>query len=310
MGNDLLTPAHDALDTYRRNGRVGVSTRTVYMTPEVAAEWLRDCMFEGQRSLRRWHVQYLADAMRRGEFKPGAIELARVPGGKVGIIDGQHRLHAVVEAGTPQTFVVIEHEATDAEQAAALYARTDRGLGRSYADAASAYGLREETGLHPTHLKILMSAVGLIRTNFRPLSVPQDVRAKSVDERIRLAREWTPEAHRYFSALSGGQRRLIDRHARSAGVASVGLITFRYQEDRALPFWRRLFLNDALRPGDPRHTLLKFWGETNKRPTPEETARYVARAWNAYFENRDISHIKGITTTTPFILAGTPYRGE
>lgn len=95
------------------------------ITPELAAEYLACC--RGNRPLRKSHVRALADAILRDEWKTTHQGIAFATGGA--LLDGQHRLHAIVESGRTVSMVVARN--VDANSFAAM----DIGAKRSISDA-------------------------------------------------------------------------------------------------------------------------------------------------------------------------------
>ncbi len=72
-----------------------MKTSIVKVTPAMALEWL--AMNKGNRRLRRLHIRQLADAMLRGEWVLTPDGIAFDVNGT--LINGQHRLHAIVLSG-------------------------------------------------------------------------------------------------------------------------------------------------------------------------------------------------------------------
>lgn len=83
----------------------GMRIERVYVTPEIAQEWL-DRPPPRQRRIMDNRTRHLGDAMRAGRWFDDAvapIQLARDGGW---VIDGRHRLQAIVDTGDPHTFIV------------------------------------------------------------------------------------------------------------------------------------------------------------------------------------------------------------
>ncbi len=96
----------------------------ILVTPEIAAEMLSNNA--NNRPLRKGHVKRLADAILQGEWKvsPQPISI----GGSGRLLDGQHRLTAIVEAGQAIQLMVcygVEDSVFDV---------LDIGAKRSYSD--------------------------------------------------------------------------------------------------------------------------------------------------------------------------------
>lgn len=75
--------------------KVRSSVRTI--TPQVAKKWLEKCNGEFQRPLRLTYVETIARAMRDGQWANNGETIVFSDTGK--LLDGQHRLSAVVMAG-------------------------------------------------------------------------------------------------------------------------------------------------------------------------------------------------------------------
>jgi hypothetical protein len=75
----------------------------IIVTPAIASAYL--AMNAGNRPLTASHVMALANTMRRGEwiFNGDAIRITK----SGNLIDGQHRLNAIIECGLPQKAMVV-----------------------------------------------------------------------------------------------------------------------------------------------------------------------------------------------------------
>lgn len=96
------------------------------VTPALAAEWLKKNA--SNRRIRSWYVTELADAMTAGMFQTTHQGVALNPAGE--LIDGQHRLLAVVKSGVTVTMPV----ATNVNAESYRMLMVDVGRGRSTAD--------------------------------------------------------------------------------------------------------------------------------------------------------------------------------
>lgn len=94
-------------------------------TPAMATEWLASKWGE-QRPVRAGHVNKLAADMAEDRFRISPDAILRVKGK---LANGQHRLEAVVQSNTKQTFLVME--SNDEE----LYKIVDAGLKRTVSDS-------------------------------------------------------------------------------------------------------------------------------------------------------------------------------
>ena len=94
------------------------------ITPEVAASFLKHNT--DNRNKRGWWVNGLANMIKRGEWIPTHQGVAFSKSGK--LLDGQHRLEAIVEANIPVEMLVVTGVRDDA------YKVLDNGIKRTLAD--------------------------------------------------------------------------------------------------------------------------------------------------------------------------------
>lgn len=105
-----------------------MKTERVNVTPAMAAKWLGHN--DGNRKLREHRVKYFAEAMTRDEWKLTHQGIAIAKTGR--LIDGQHRLRAIVLTGKTVPMLVT----TDLEED--TYAVLDAGQARTMADRLQA----------------------------------------------------------------------------------------------------------------------------------------------------------------------------
>lgn len=126
------------------------------ITPQTAAEYLSHNA-PNNRRIKRAHVEMLARDMQSGEFKTTHQGIAFDKNGM--LIDGQHRLQAVLMAGVPVKMVVSRNCETT------TLTSLDRGESRTLHDAFTILGgntVRDKV-LRNTHILAAMNAV--IRAN-------------------------------------------------------------------------------------------------------------------------------------------------
>lgn len=81
-----------------------MKTSIIYVTPAIATQYL-ESNAEFQRGVRSKEVKMLSEAMTRGEWILTHQGIAFDTNGK--LIDGQHRLMAIIEANIPQDCLVV-----------------------------------------------------------------------------------------------------------------------------------------------------------------------------------------------------------
>ena len=129
------------------SGNVTPQASIVEITPDIARGWLERNV--GNRPLRPAGVKKYERAMRSGNWKMTGEPIKFSRTGK--LIDGQHRLQAVVNSGTPITAMVIQGLNDD------VFDSLDAGMLRSNADI-----LFIELGLPVETCRTLASAANLV----------------------------------------------------------------------------------------------------------------------------------------------------
>lgn len=105
-------------------------TKLETVTPEQARAWLEKN--EGNRGIRESWVNALAGMIQRGQWAETHQGIAFATGGR--LIDGQHRLHAIVRAGKPVRILVTR--GLDEE----VYVHIDGGKSRTLQDRLKLIG--------------------------------------------------------------------------------------------------------------------------------------------------------------------------
>ena len=99
-----------------------ITTETI--TPEIAAEYLKHNT--NNRNIRTSHVEYLSNAIKRGEWVLSHQGIAFNEHGV--LIDGQHRLQAIIKSGIAVQMLVSRNVGSD------VFKVTDGHARRSYGD--------------------------------------------------------------------------------------------------------------------------------------------------------------------------------
>jgi hypothetical protein len=281
-----------------------VSVETI--TPEIAAEWLSKNTFENQRKVLGRHVKFLTETIRQGQFDTGSPIRFAVHNNTNWLVDGQHRLSAIIASGIPSIeCVVIKTHCQEQQDVAELYARIDRGRGRSLVDALRGLGLTNSGVLNRTQINLLGAALTLISIDLRGHINGADYESRSPEFRAKLISEWEQEGRQFFSTTDGSpDGRLFNRRE----VIAIGLITFADAHEMALQFWRGAAMDDGLSATDPRKHLLRII-----RTVPIASngigmlAHSVAVCWNAWQRGDEMKIVRVADVRAPVKLLGTRY---
>lgn len=281
----------------------------VTLTPEKAREWLESCAFEGQRSLRKNHVAYLVNELLRDRLEPDQIVLCDL-NGKSYLTDGQHRLAAVVEADKDAVFSVLRRKCKSLAEVEEDYRRRDRGLSRTMADCLSPSSALREIGLNPRQIAGFAGAFQLIKSGFQPVD-RTEASARSVDVRSKFLNDWASQAIDYFDSLKAMNNSKDKMIGYRSAVVAVGIVTFKHQPAKAKEFWDSTAEDDGLTKGMPQKALLTFLRNSNAADYPVHLyARYVASAWNAFYDKREVGTCRALASYNPITIKGTPHKGD
>lgn len=257
------------------------------------------------------HVAVLAELMRRNLWeRKDKLDFARI-GGRLVLVNGYHRMNAQVEAAKNVEWTIVIHECKAEADVRRLYhkfdtnvrKRTDENIIQG-SDFAAAHGLSKAMA------RALYGAVPIISTG---LSNGRVDAAKTglfdrriTDNRLALAAEYAPAAALYERMIDPSVG-VVRRKLHLSTVAAVALVTISASAEVGADFWGGLALNDGLRRGDPRATLLQTMIDRDfGRGLAQSPILACTLAWNAYWERRDLKIIKLMTGRTLRLL-GTSY---
>lgn len=283
-------------------GMVARSNGGVVMMPiGIAQRILDELNFVGQRQVKEArvlkHLARMEAGLWRGSF---AISIAVLPDGTMMLIDGQHRLRAIVRSGSPKPIKVLFHDVPDEHEARRLYAGFDEpDSNRTSVEMMDAVGVAEELALPRAFANRLYNALPILRNDLEPLSGSEIeagtyVNLFGVDSRLAEIVEWRDEAVKYMAVVNKTKGR-IRAKLQGAGCMAVALYTFRHQPAKAHEFWHGLADNDGLRARDPRAALLRDMQERNaSQGSFRQNVQAPVLAWNAFCEGRELKIIKCI----------------
>lgn len=252
------------------------------ITPEVAAEWLKKNV--GNRPLSKAVVEFYAACMRRGEWVFAGDPIRFDQDGN--LIDGQHRLAAVVLSGVTVEAVVITGLARN-EVMPALDQGSVRTRGHILAIAghanyrslagALAWLYRYETG-------------NLLKTR----SGARDSRYQMLE--LLAKNPKLPESVSLITALKKA-RKLVPEGA----AAFLHYVFSKHDAKAATGFFRALDSGADLEQGDPiyvlRETLLEDRSpKTYRKLSPLHRAAITVKAWNAFRAEEKVRFFKWVAT--------------
>lgn len=304
FSNDLALPATiSTLPSARPSDGAGdIESHIQTVTPQYA-RYLRDSAhFERQRNISETNVERLAREMAAGRFTPGTqVYLAVLPDGTERVLNGNHTLEAVAESGVPQVLTITRKKVRDLDEAGAIYAVFDIQKIRSWRDSLRAVGAGDDIPLASQ----VLSAIGVIEQKFGFLSI----RDASRLVRISKLEDYKAAASVIADAIYGGQSDAV-KFVKRAAIFAVALETARSQPSAASEFWGRVAHDNGLKKGNPEKALLSWLRNSSSTGSNEATrrehAKAAASAWNAFFRQKSLDHVKP-NQILRFTLLGTTW---
>lgn len=261
---DVETPSV----THKLDSPQAIRFRYVEVTPEMAEEWLTRNLIN--RNIRKSTVAQLAKTMQSNEWRLTAETLKFDRQGV--LLDGQHRLLAIIESGMTVPFHVCEGLASDVKR------HLDTGSKRSFRDV-----LKMDREDHPTVLA--GAAVWVFKYFIRRM----DLNRFSHEECDGIIRQ-CPELREFCQYAFEIPAALCPR---ALGVALYYLCA-RKDADRADAFFDGLATNLRIE-NTPIHflreRLLKEAGNRRGRFNNVTRAAFIIKAWNAYVTGEPLTKL-------------------
>lgn len=253
--------------------RQPVRTSTQKITPDVAEMWLQDNI--DNRRLRPKHVSHLARAMERGEWSLNGDAITFDRNGR--LIQGQHRLLAVIESGTTIESVVVRGVGLDARDT------LDQPARRTLGDILNWRG--------ETSVTTLAAALGLIwklqrnaiRLGGSLYASPQEALAlleanPGIRESVKLGSSAGPHRLRYPPGL----------------FAALHFWLTQIDQEDGEVFFRHLCEGTNLTELDPIYALrqkLEQDATAPRRMGIVDRAAITIKAWNFWREGKEVRRL-------------------
>lgn len=239
------------------------------ITPDRATALLRDRDF--QRSLNQNWVTTLARDMKAGRWQLTPQGIILDTDGR--LIDGQHRMSAVVRAGVPVQFWITEGAPTE------IFKHLDGGRNRSMADRLKISGYTDPTQLAAIARKVY---AWQCKQPWHYRTVPTREELQEVIDKDPLLIDAAKFAH-------GWRSRPVP-----AIAGFVWWLFVRIEAEEAHWFMERL-RNGAELPENSgvwaAHDRLWRQNEQGRFQQPQLTVAYIIAGWNAQRENRSVQRL-------------------
>lgn len=197
------------------------------------------------------------------------------------LLNGQHRYHAIIQAGKAAPILIVRGISDDSFKA------IDRGKGRTMSDILSIKG--------EINTNQLASAAGLVEAFFRTGRIGKVRAGRHYYHQIESTLNQHPGLRDSVHYIAGSQR-LFTMGSPSMQSALHYLMTS-VDPDCARWFWDRLLSGAELASGNPilllRNLVLKNHSAVQKYSL-DQIARYTIKAWNLYAkgETKTLLHVR------------------
>ncbi|MEU3651664.1 hypothetical protein AB0E67_02255 [Streptomyces sp. NPDC032161] len=256
-----------------------LASRVVKVTPEIAEIFLSRTSFN--RRLNMGQVRALAETILRGEWKLTHQGIAFDEAGA--LLDGQHRLRAIIEANAPVEMLVFDGLSRD------VFPVLDTGKRRSAADTLLSTGAK--------YLPLLSSTIRhVILFKTMPNAPWSGGRAQLSNDRILAA--YNGDKDRYEEAVTIGRELSKHLFASQTAVAVGFFLTTEVAPAADIDEWISGLKSGAnLDPSDARLALREVPRDTRKRGSRRRTGMrdqvsiYI-KAWNAWVELEKASELR------------------
>lgn len=273
------------------------------VSPEVAGTWLANHNYEHQRQVRPTHVKTLTKEMQEGRFRQKTqVNFCRL-NDVYALTNGQHTLNAIVQSGCAQLLNVVVLDVDNTDQIADDFARHDTHLTRRISDSLVAHEMDKYFGVTRTMLN-QMTAGAMFYAYMNGEITQRSAHNLSHDAKLIMLKkhgELARDAMQTLPSLTKSQSIVATRKTTVAAM----MIVYKYSPSMCVEFYGGMFLDDGLRRGDPRKTLLTYFRETKTAGgasnTMSEAKRAVADhmlvkaqalAFNAFAARKDLLIIR------------------
>lgn len=274
-----------------------VTRTTEIITPKQAERLLQTVQHKKNRIIRDANVDRLAQDMIEGRFKYNGDTIRIDEDGD--LMDGQHRLSAIVKSGLPQRMDVVRGLPRE------VMSTIDIGEPRNAASWLQIRGyenantLAAASKLLEAYLEAKLHVV-TSRGKYSGLKAEQMVKKyPGIQDSVKHT------------------RRLYDHGALRETVgsrAACALFHYLFSEvdvQKADIFFERLSTGENLSKTDPiyelREQLLKFSGSKKIKMTQAHTFALIIKAWNAFYEGRQIKALKYAKEEKFPSISGDPF---
>lgn len=316
---DTVTKATIATNGYLRRHEAVTFAQVV--TPAEARHMLDTMKYTNQRPVRWSKVEDYANEILSGTFRELTQIFIAVYHGQYVILDGQHRLNAVVKADKSYLFAIVQKEVNSEDEMSHIYSTTDQGLRRTAGDVYGAHALGQEFGLGKTMLDAFGAGIKFMVNGCQTMNAV--IRYDTVIPYMRIYAQFL-QRYQDITTEAAPAQSMYAQCKRSSTIA-IALLSLRFSTPKAEQagkpnavhdFWLGTLKDDGLHQGDPRKAANQHL--TLTRTTASRTAqqryivsqsysvRYLGSCLNAYIKGESLRYAKVFDESAPLNIYGVP----
>ena len=244
------------------------------ITPEIAVEMLK--RNQRNRNVSESHVRFLSNEMRNGNWMFDGQPVRFAEGGR--LLDGQHRLSAVVESETTQSFLIVT--GIDPE----TFKVMDTGKNRSASDVFSIEGIDYAKHVSATTRIIYRLSRGDAESGSRKMSNTDILEYYNQNPKIA---EFVKDSQRLYVEF--------DRVLSQSYIAAFKYLMADKNITDSESFWNKVCTGIGLEEGNPTSVLRKklIHDKMSKASLPlSERNAIIIKAWNNYRKGGTIKFLR------------------
>jgi hypothetical protein len=282
-----------------KEGRLAIS-------PCTARTILERFNYSRQRRIYSLHCDALSYQMKAGVWVAGSqLVFGVMPDGSLHLVNGQHRLHAVIMSDMTIEFQILLVPVDTEGALHELYCKYDTvQRSRSNFMVMRSTGIAEELDIS-RRLSVAAYAAGVVIAN--GLRVPKGrlgiPSLSTPDGKLAAIKPWWGQVKKYDEIIEDSERAVKSRLLKGSSVAAA-IVTLAFQPDKAEEFWKGVANNSELKKGDPRRTLVMSLLSYNLTGNGSKFLGIICSAWNHWFSGTEVTILR--EAKDPFLL-GTPF---
>jgi hypothetical protein len=263
-----------------------ISRKIKEVTPNLAEQFLKANIYDGQRPVSDKQLRVLSDAIDSGLFTVGHIAIAKQGwnGNDSMMANGQHQCNAVISTGIPINAVVEEYNCKTPEDFSLLYRQFDNNKSRTLDEVTLPEARALNLNWHRMIIKAVMAGMGFIEGHT----------GVHKNKRVECLKKYVTEGNFINDTLSC-VKSTESKHLRRGAVVAAMMITFKKCSHDAEIFWEEVRDGEGLKGNSPSLKLRNYLLSTNcgfgrgvNAPSLNAAGSYREMyskciiAWNAY----------------------------